>query len=183
MDLIHPVDQIDGEHFARLTNMESVLEGDLQPRPGTSLINSAALSGGVGAGGFTAPTKGDILGTGAHAWVQIDSGSGSGTYGSWTEIISSTTYAGTWVTISIVSNQATVGLDNRFDVAIGAAASEVAFITEMTYRFQRSGAGGGSEQMDISFPFTVASGSRISIRIKDDDGSIRQSWAIVNILG
>ncbi len=183
LDLIHAVDQIDSEHFARLTNVESILEGDIQPRPGTSLINSAALTGGVASGGFTAPTQGDITGDGSNEWFKVTSAAGADTYGAWAEAIASTDYAGTWVMIAIVTNQQTIGLDNRFDVAIGAVSSEVAFITEMTYRFQRSGAGGGLQQMDISFPFVIPAGSRISIRNKDQDGSAHEMWCHVNILG
>ena len=182
LDLIHPVDQVDSEHFSRLTNVESVLEGDIRSRLGTSLVSAAAISGAGGAGSFEPPTQGDIKGTDANAWVQVTS-STADAYGSWTEMIASTDYAGTWVTISVVSNQAAVGLDNRFDVAIGSGGSEVAFITEMTYRFQRSGANGGTQQMDISFPFTIPSGSRIAIRNKDDDGSTRVTNFLVNILG
>lgn len=43
LDLIHPVDQVDIDHYSIFTNVKSVQEGTLQPRPGTSLINSIVL--------------------------------------------------------------------------------------------------------------------------------------------
>ena len=183
LDLIHPIDLVGPEYFSRLTNVESVLEGDLQPRPGVSLVNATAISGAGGAGSFEPPTLGDINGTGANAWFKVTSAAGADTYGSWAEGIASTDYAGTWVMISVITNQATVGLDNRFDVAVGSGGSEVAFISEMTYRYQRSGSGGGCQQMDIPFPFAIASGSRIAIRNKDDSGTAYELWFHVSILG
>jgi len=44
LDLIHPVDQVDEEHYSRFINVKSVQEGSLQPRPGSSLVNAIALS-------------------------------------------------------------------------------------------------------------------------------------------
>jgi len=43
LDLIHPVDQVDAQHYSRFTNVKSVQEGSLQPRPGSSLVNTVAI--------------------------------------------------------------------------------------------------------------------------------------------
>lgn len=43
LDLIHPVDQVDAQHYSRFTNVKSVQEGTLQPRSGMSLVNSQAF--------------------------------------------------------------------------------------------------------------------------------------------
>lgn len=180
LDLIHPIDEIDAEHFARLTNVESVFEGEIQPRPGTSLINSSAIVGGVGAGGFDPPSQTDTNDGGD--WIKVTSAAPANTYGSYQELIASTAFAGTWVSLSLISAQGAIGLDNRFDLAIGAAGSEVDFVTEMTYRYQVSGVD-STTSMDISFPFTVASGSRISARIKDDDTSTRAVEFLIHIHG
>lgn len=43
LDLIHPVDQVDEEHYSRFINVKSVQEGSIQPRPGSSLVNALVL--------------------------------------------------------------------------------------------------------------------------------------------
>ncbi len=47
LDLIHPIEQVDAEHYSRMEDVKSLQEGTITPRPGTSLINSSALNGGT----------------------------------------------------------------------------------------------------------------------------------------
>ncbi len=44
LDLIHPIEQVDAEHYSRMDDVKSLQEGTITPRPGTSLINASALS-------------------------------------------------------------------------------------------------------------------------------------------
>ncbi len=47
LDVLHPVDQVDENHFSRMEDLKSLQEGDITPRPGTALINSVAISTGT----------------------------------------------------------------------------------------------------------------------------------------
>lgn len=40
LDLIHPIEQVDSEHYSRMEDVKSLQEGTITPRPGTSLVNS-----------------------------------------------------------------------------------------------------------------------------------------------
>ena len=106
---------------------------------------------------------------------------GSGTYGDYEELISSTDDLGTWVVVQIRGSQG-VSLFELFDLAIGSVDQEVNFVDEMLYRLQVDGAG-GSVQEDISFPFRIPSGSRISARSKDTDSLARLSEILVHVNG
>jgi hypothetical protein len=48
LDLIHPVDQVDSQHYSRFINVKSVQEGSLQPRPGSSLVNTDPFEAEMG---------------------------------------------------------------------------------------------------------------------------------------
>ncbi len=49
LDLIHPIEQVDAEHYSRMEDVKSLQEGTLTPRPGTSLINSVQFQTGAAA--------------------------------------------------------------------------------------------------------------------------------------
>ncbi len=117
----------------------------------------------------------------ASEWAVLTSGVGSGTYGDYEELISSTDDLGTWVVVQIRGSQG-VSLFELFDLAIGSVDQEVNFVDEMLYRLQVDGAG-GSVQEDISFPFRIPSGSRISARSKDTDSLARLSEILVHVNG
>ena len=44
LDLIHPIEQVDAEHYSRMEDVKSLQEGTITPRPGTSLVNASALA-------------------------------------------------------------------------------------------------------------------------------------------
>ncbi len=44
LDVIHPIEQVDAEHYSRMEDVKSLQEGTITPRPGTSLINASALA-------------------------------------------------------------------------------------------------------------------------------------------
>lgn len=44
LDLIHPIEQVDAEHYSRMENIKSLQEGTITPRPGTSLVNALAFA-------------------------------------------------------------------------------------------------------------------------------------------
>ncbi len=43
LDLIHPIEQVDKDHYSRMEDVKSLQEGTITPRPGTSLINASAF--------------------------------------------------------------------------------------------------------------------------------------------
>ena len=43
LDVLHPVDQVDENHFSRMEDVKSLQEGDITPRPGTGLLNVTPL--------------------------------------------------------------------------------------------------------------------------------------------
>ena len=43
LDVIHPIEQVDKDHYSRMEDVKSLQEGTITPRPGTSLINAVAL--------------------------------------------------------------------------------------------------------------------------------------------
>ena len=47
LDLIHPIEQVDAEHYSRMEDVKSLQEGTITPRPGTSLVNALAFSTGT----------------------------------------------------------------------------------------------------------------------------------------
>ena len=169
LDLIHPVDQVPGEYFSRLTNVESVLEGDIRSRPGVSLINSSAITSAAGAAGF-----GDGLTVSestSAAMIAIISGAGAGTEGSYVEIIAATAQATRWITFILRGDGGNTEVV-ELDLAIGAGGSEVNFLTDFVSRVEITAVDGEVGPI-ASFAFTLASGVRIAARCKDQDGSAR----------
>ena len=117
----------------------------------------------------------------ASEWVVLTSGVGSGTYGDYEELIASTDALGTWVLVQMRGSQG-LTLFELFDLAIGPLGSEVNFVDEMLYRLQVVGVG-GSVQQDMSFPFSIPIGSRLSARSKDTDALARLSQILIHVHG
>lgn len=90
--------------------------------------------------------------------------SGSGSKGSWTEVITSSNTDSDFVTITIDLTDSTVE-DILIDIGIGAAASEVAIIENLLY----SGRGSTTVLPQIyQLPIRVQAGTRISARASAD---------------
>lgn len=43
LDVLHPIDEVDENHFSRMEDVKSLQEGDITPRPGVALVNSVAI--------------------------------------------------------------------------------------------------------------------------------------------
>ena len=43
LDVLHPIEQVDAEHYSRMEDVKSLQEGTLTPRPGTSLLNAVVF--------------------------------------------------------------------------------------------------------------------------------------------
>ena len=112
--------------------------------------------------------------------IAVISGSGSGTEGSYVEAIASTSFATQWMLVSIFSDSAQTDHQAEFDIATGSGGSEVDIIVDQ-FQAQRISAGGIGSAVFYSFPFEVASGTRIAVRIKDNNGSTltHQVWVVV----
>lgn len=47
LDVLHPIEQVDADHYSRMEDVKSLQEGTITPRPGTSLVAAVALATGT----------------------------------------------------------------------------------------------------------------------------------------
>jgi len=101
--------------------------------------------------------------------VVVSSGVNIGDFGPWVELVASSSIAVNWMTFSVFGS---TGLDRaEFDIGVGAAAAEVVVMTNIG--FFKTDTPGVTFSMGIYFPISIALGARVSIRVKDDDGTTR----------
>ena len=158
LDVIHPVDQVDKDHYSRMEDVKSLQEGCITPRPGTSLINATALASTV----FSALTSEENSG---EDCLLVVSGAANA-FGANTEFVASTAFAVKWITLTIgpVSDP-DIG-EFEFEIRTGAdpGVKVVTFVTT-------SDASGGIKNTDsgvLSFPVPeIAAGTRITMVLKD----------------
>jgi len=87
-----------------------------------------------------------------------------GVEGAWVEMIASTNFASTWMTVHVGSEG---GQDKmEFDVGTGAMGSEVEVISDQ-HHHGRNNSGGSGRGNWYSFPMTIPAGTRLSMRQKD----------------
>lgn len=155
LDLIHPVDQVDAQHYSRFINVKSVQEGSLQPRPGSSLINSVAFD----AASFT-----ELSVTDESVELCVTAGSPVDTYGTAIEFFASASFDVKFITITVHPG----GSDGTFEFEVMSGAG--LGITEAGPIVLIQNTTGGIvnfESSVMSFPANIASGSRIGIRLRD----------------
>lgn len=113
---------------------------------------------------FPSLTQSECMSTWELALI---SGAAVGLYGAYVQLYASTVRANIWASVEI-RGDAGFNTEASFDLATGAAASEVTFWDNVTFRWQGPVAGGNSP---VSFYYggaVIPSGSRVSVRIKDD---------------
>lgn len=110
-------------------------------------------------------------------WITISSGVSSGQKGAYVELINSTTFAATWMIFVHISEFTNGPL--FIDLAIGAPGSEVIILDDQ-YSNWRS-IGGAGRGNSFSFPMTIPSGSRISVRISDTTASAKDHRFFITI--
>jgi len=95
------------------------------------------------------------------------------TKGSYTELIASTSYHTSFVTVTIIYADDATAADYLVDIAIGAASSEVVIIPNLLFTKAGTTATNISRQQTYhySFPIEIASGTRISARVQCTTGS------------
>ena len=99
-------------------------------------------------------------------WITITSGVGTNVEGDYEELIAATFDLGTWVVVQIRNGPSFNAVRfEQFDLAIGSPGNEVNFVNDMLTASQSRGAGGCAQE-DLSFPFKINPGSRISARTK-----------------
>ena len=98
----------------------------------------------------------------ASSAVTVTADTTAHTKGAWTELIASTSAAGTMLILT--ANTATLGTNTAtlIDVATGAAGSESAFATNVPI----GGWGSTAIGTDVPLPYAIPAGSRISVRIQ-----------------
>lgn len=167
LDLIHPIEQVDAEHYSRMEDVKSLQEGTITPRPGTSLINAVAFD-------TTGLAAGTVLESGSGCGVasqSIISSSSSDTYGSYVTVLAVTSRISKYWIINMVLGSGSPDRDTyaSFDVSFDAGAGpEVNFLEGHTSRHERKSSAPYTTGDTVEFPFEIASGSRIRIRVKDD---------------
>lgn len=115
----------------------------------------------VGAVPFLSAASGALSIVDAAAAVTVTADATPHTKGSWIELIAATTEDTDWLTLGISGTMAINGTDTRglLDIAIGAAAAEVAIITEIPAGFISNG-------MHITLPVFIPKGARVSARLQ-----------------
>ena len=91
-------------------------------------------------------------------------------YGSWVELISSLTVPAIWMVTSVFGIQPND--EAEFDIGVGASGLEVPIIEDIGW-FKTFGADGVTYSMGAYFPVSIAAGSRVAIRVRDNDASVR----------
>lgn len=109
----------------------------------------------------------------APDWITVSSGVAFGVYGSYVELITSSAFASKWFGLHIETNQATFNVEAGFDFATGLAGFEVPFYPNFGYGWQGPLAGGNAGSPAYYGGAVIPSGTRISIRVKDDNAAIR----------
>ncbi len=99
-------------------------------------------------------------------WVDVTSGVGALTKGSYVELISSTLFASTWMSFQVYCDL--TNTHSGFDLATGEAASEVIILDDQLYHF-RNNSGGNGRGNTFSFPMTIPAGTRLSVRVQDGE--------------
>lgn len=96
----------------------------------------------------------------------VTAGGGSGTKGSWVELIASTTRDTYSVSIWNEATGVAATLTNCVvDIGVGAAASEVVLIPDVAIGFRRGNHGGVNFDSEIQIPAYIPAGSRVAARI------------------
>lgn len=98
----------------------------------------------------------------------VTSNATGGVKGSWVELVASTTNANELITVQLQSNSSGSGSEFSIDIATGAASSETVVIADIPFFFKSNA---GNSATSITFPLTIASGTRISARCSDGVGS------------
>ena len=97
----------------------------------------------------------------------ITSGGIGGAFGSWVELIPSTTTQRGWIVVSLFT---IVGLRKaEFDIGIGSAGNEVPIMNALAFQKSTSGNDGVCHSTYVYFPVNIVAGTRVSIRVKDDN--------------
>lgn len=159
LDLIHPIEQVDKDHYSRMEDVKSLQEGTITPRPGTSLINVIAFDLGT----FTPLTASENSG---EDCILVTSGAGNA-FGTAVEFIASTSRAAKWMTLTIGPFGDTDISQFIFEVRTGVGAG-VKFASFAT----TSDATGGIKNTDsavLSFPVNIPISTRITIALRDLD--------------
>lgn len=159
LDLIHPIEQVDAEHYSRMEDVKSLQEGTITPRPGTSLVNSIAFASTVFSRLSTTDDSGEDC-------ITVTSGAGNA-FGTAVEFIASTAAALKWMTLTVGPFGDSDISQFVFEVRTGAGAG-VKFASFVT----NSDAGGGIKATDsavLSFPVNIPIATRVTIALKDLD--------------
>ncbi len=158
LDLIHPVDQVDAQHYSRFINVKSVQEGSLQPRPGSSLINTEALD----IPAFGKLTQEENSGEDALCVVS----GASNAFGANMEFIASTAFIAKWCTLTVGPFGDPDISDFAFEIRTGVDPG-----VKLATFFTTVEASGGIKSTDstvLSFPLpSIPAGTRISMVLKD----------------
>ncbi len=168
LDLLHPIEQVDKDHYSRMDDVKSLQLGTITPRPGTSLINSAALE----VAGFVAGTASETEQGCGTVQVTVTSGAGNGVKGAYVTLIASTARISKFWVFTIVqpSGAADARRFTSTDISFDAGSGpEVDFIDGHAFSCSTKTTQPLSTGDTFEFPFEVPAGSRIRARIEDSD--------------
>lgn len=171
LDVIHPVDQVDKDHYSRMEDVKSLQEGSITPRPGTSLINAIAFD----AGAFT-----ELSMTDETAKICVTAGAPADTYGSAVEFFASAGFAVKFITITVQTG----GSDGTFEFEVmsgpGLGTTEAGPIVLIQ---NTTGGIVNFESSVLSFPVNIAAGSRIGIRLRDKLATLTTQCFTMHLYG
>lgn len=102
--------------------------------------------------------------TASSIGITVTASGSANTKGSYTELISSTSEETYWHTFLIKAPAAAADDGFLVDIAVGAAASESVIVANIPFFANLGG------QIDVKFPYTIASGTRISVRCQSPGG-------------
>lgn len=173
LDLIHAVDQVDEQHYSRFINVKSVQEGSLQPRPGSSLVNAAVFESG------TFPLLTEVENSGNLC--AIAPGSPIDTYGTEEIMFASTANIVKWITLSWEQSLPPSGNGNgewQFQLLV----DDVVKMTDTYFQITQVAINHSSD-VRMSFPFSIAAGSKVSIKIKDEAKTTGALCLIMHLWG
>jgi hypothetical protein len=101
--------------------------------------------------------------------VVVSSG-GLDAYGTWVELIASLNVPAVWLCMSVFGLR---GNDRaEFDLGVGAVDLEVPVMKDLGW-FKTLNDSGVAYSMGSYYPIEIAAGSRLAVRVKDDDATIR----------
>ncbi len=182
IDLIHPIEQVDKDHYSRMEDVKSLQEGTITPRPGTSLVNADAFA----LAGFAAGTESETEQGCGTTSVLVSSGSGDGVKGSYVTVIASTARVSKFWVFTFIQSAGLPDLniacsaDISFDAGAG---PEVDFIDGHAFECARKSTSPLTTGDTFEFPFEVPAGSRIRVRIEDSDPSARTYGFTASMIG